>query len=157
MSADLRGFSYALEPVRRQREWKLDAAQARLGTLQRQVARSEAERAAIEEECRIQAGQVSRAWMARPDPAAQVRLLAFLSALHQRRVDAEREIADLKTQLDEARRDCASRQQDLEVLNLHRVETVRAYGAEQFRKSSVQADQDWGARHSDGTRSGEHS
>ena len=63
--ADTRGFSYVLEPVRCQRQWKFDAALARVGKLYQQFCDKDAARLAIHEECTAQAAQVSRAWAAR--------------------------------------------------------------------------------------------
>ncbi len=153
MSGDLRGFCYALEPLHKQREWKFDAALALLGNLQRQIAECDAARKQMEQECRTQAARVGRAWATRPNPVAQVRLLAYLAVLHGHRTEAEREIAALREQLTQAQRECAIQQQKLEVLDQHRADMVKTYVGEQFRKSSAQADQDWSARRHDGVSS----
>lgn len=148
--ADTRGFSYVLEPVRCQRQWKFDAALAWVGKLYQQLCDKDAARLAIHEECTAQAAQVSRAWAARPDPLAQARVLNYLAALHRRREDAERELAVLAETLRRARKECAGEQQALEVLDQHRAELSQAYAGEQLRKFSAQADQDWAARTSHG-------
>ena len=145
---DLRGFAYALEPVRQQRQWQFDAALARLGELRRQIAEWEAQRDALHEECQAQAARAARVWTARVDPSAQARLLGYLAALQQRRADAEREIAALDELAQSARRECMAQQQKLEVLDQHRTETLKDYATEQHRKSGAQADQDWAARQS---------
>lgn len=146
--ADLRGFAYALEPLRQQRQWQLDAALARLGELRRQIGEWEAQRDALHQECQTQAARAARVWTARADPTAQRRLLGYLAALQQRHADAEREIAALGELAEQARRECATQQQKLEVLDQHRAETLKGYTVEQHRKSGVQADQDWAARQS---------
>jgi hypothetical protein len=146
--ADTRGFSYVLEPVHRQREWKFHAALARVGKLYRQLDDKVAARHAIHKECAAQAAQVSRAWAARPDPLAQARVLRYLAALHKRRADAEREVATLAETLRQARQECAVQQQALEEFDRHRAGLLRAYAGDQLRKLSAHADQDWSARNS---------
>jgi hypothetical protein len=145
---DLRGFAYVLEPVRQQRQWQFDAALARLGELRRQISEWEAQRDTLHRECEAQAARAARVWTARADPSAQRRLLGYLAALQQRRADAEREIATLDELAEQARRECATQQQRLEVLDQHRAETLKEYAMEQHRKSGAQADQDWAARQS---------
>jgi len=146
--ADLRGFAYVLEPVRQQRQWQFDAALARLGELRRQIGEWEARRDALHQECQAQAARAARVWTARADPAAQRRLLDYLAALQQRHADTEREIAALNELAEQARRECATQQQKLEVLDRHRAETLKEFAMEQHRKSGVQADQDWVGRQS---------
>lgn len=144
--ADLRGFEYALEPIRRQRQWQFDAALARLGKLQGEVARWDAERDRLHEECVVQAARASQVWTDRADPTAQARLLGYLAALQQRHADAEREIATLAARVDLARQECAAQQQKLEVLVQHRADTLKDYAVEQHRKAGAHADQEWVAQ-----------
>jgi hypothetical protein len=146
--ADLRGFAYALEPVRRQRQWQFDAALARLGELRRQIAEWDVERERLRQECVAQAARAAQLWTLRVDPTAQARLLGYLAALQQRQVDAEREIAALNESVEIARQECAAQQQKLEVLDQHRSDTLKAFATEQHRKSGTQADQEWSARDS---------
>lgn len=143
---DMRGFCYVLEPVRRRREWSLDAALARLGNLSRRLDQKRAAREALRADYAAQALQASRAWLARPDPVTQSRLLAYLAALHSRSVETEREIAALVSELRVARGQCASEQQALEVIDRHRREMLASYAIEQARKFSAHADADWVAR-----------
>jgi hypothetical protein len=145
---DTRGFTYVLEPVRRRREWDLDAALARLGSLNRQMAEKRAAGEALREDCASQALQASRAWTDRPDPVTHSRLLEYLAALHVRRVATERAIAVLSRELRLAREQCASEQQGLEILQRHRAEMCASYATDQARKFSAQADADWIARDS---------
>ncbi|ROZ63194.1 hypothetical protein [Ramlibacter sp. WS9] len=144
--ADLRGFEYGLEPIRRQRQWQFDAALAGLGKLQREAARWDAERDRLHGECVAQAARAAQVWTDRADPTAQARLLGYLAALQQRHADAEREIAALATRVDLARRECAAQQQRLEVLDQHRADTLKDYAVEQHRKAGAEADQEWVAQ-----------
>ena len=148
MAADTRGFSYSLEPVRRRREWKLDAALEHLGKVNRQLAEKKAAGEALREVCAAQALQASRNWTTRSDPVTKTRMIQYLAALHARRVETDREIATLRIELRLARERCASQQQALEVIDTHRAEVVASYATDQARKSSAHADADCIARES---------
>ncbi|RYY82202.1 MAG: hypothetical protein EOO24_40820 [Comamonadaceae bacterium] len=147
-TADPRGFTYALEPERRRRQWQLDAAMARLGGLRRQMAQWESTRDKLQAECAAQAAQVGQVWAHRVDPGAHARLLRYVAALQQRRADADKEIASLAEQLTMARLACSARQQKLEALDRHRAEAQKAHATESHRKEAALADQDWTARDS---------
>ncbi len=145
---DLRAFAYPLEAVRRQRQWLLDAALARLSALRRQVDERVTERSRLYRECVAQAQLAARVWANYPNPAAQTGLLGYLAALQQRQIDAERALANLADQVKQAQQACALQQQKLEVLDQHRSEELKAFANQQHRKSGVQADHDWVARES---------
>lgn len=145
LGADLRGFAYFLEPVRRRRQWQSDAALARLAQARRQKSEWEAKLESLHEHCESQAAQAASAWTTRADPATQARALGYLAALQQRRADSELQIAQLTARLEAARREFAAAQQKLEVLDRHRADTLKAFTTEQHRKSGAQADQDWAA------------
>lgn len=146
--ADTRGFSYRLEPVRRRREWKLDAMLAHLGSLNRRLGERRAAGEALRQQCAAQALQVSRAWTILPDPMTQSHVLEYLAALHARSVETEREIAALTIELRLAREQCASQQRGLELLDRHRAEMLDSYATDQARKLSAEADADWLGRDS---------
>lgn len=143
---DIRGFSYALEPVRRRRKWKLDAALTHLGNLIRRLADKRAVADTLREQCAAQALQASRSWIARSDPVAKTRVLQYLAALHARTVQTERDISALSLELRVAREECASRQQALEVIDTHRAEMLKSFATDKARKFSAHADADWLAR-----------
>lgn len=146
--ADLRAFAYTLEPVRRQRQWQLDTAFARLGKLRGQVSECDAERGRLHQECLTQAALAARVWTTCADPAAQTGLLGYLAALQNRRADIERSLATLKERVEQARQACALQQQKLETLEQHRTKELKAFADQQHRKLAVQADQEWVARES---------
>ena len=146
--ADLRAFAYVLEPVRRRRQWQLDAVLAQLAELRRQMLECESEQQRLHQECVTQAAQASRLWMERADPSTHAGLIGYLAALHQRGTDAQRELAKLTELVEQARQACALQQQRVELMNQHRSRELTAYVTEQHRKAGVQADHDWLARHS---------
>jgi hypothetical protein len=146
---DMRGFSYALEPVRRRRAWDLEAALGRLGNLSRRLDEKRKAGEALRADCAAQALQASRAWTARPDPATHSRLLQYLVELHARTVEADREIDALVGEVRVARDQCASEQQALDVIDRHRGQMLGSYATEQERRFSAYADADWVARAGD--------
>ena len=147
-SADLRGFAYALEPVRKHRQWQLDASIARLGDLRRELAECDARRDALQSECAAQAQGAGNLWGHRRDPATHGLLLGHLVALLQRKAQAERQAEALTHQINRQREQCAQLQRKLELLDQHRADAVQAYVLDQHRKSAAQADRDWSARDS---------
>lgn len=147
-AADLRLFSYMLEPVQRRRQWRLDSAIARLGELRRHFSECETALEQSHQDCTTHAAQIARMWAARADPAAQAGLLNYVAALHHARIDAERSLAALKARIEQTQRACARQQHQIEMLSRHRAEELKAFACEQHRRSGVQADQDWLARES---------
>ena len=145
---DLRSFTFALEPVRQRKHWEFDAALARLANLRLQMVERETERHVLMAEYEARGERAARAWTIRPDPDARRRLVGYLALLQQRMADIEREIATLVTKLDTARRDCAAKQQMLDIIDEHRSDALRSYASEEQRKSATRADQDWTSRKS---------
>lgn len=145
---DLRAFVYLLEPLRRRRQWQLDAALALLGEQRRKLAVQETGCETLRQECLAQAAQAARVWRDRADPAAQQRLLGYLAALQQRQAQAQHELNALYDMAEQARADCAAQQQRLEVLQQHRDSQFMEFAGEQQRKACVEADRDWGGRDS---------
>lgn len=143
---DLRGFTYALEPVRKRRQWQFDAALARLAGVRRQIGAVEGERDAVQARRADEAGRTAKAWADRPDPTTQEQALLFLCALRRREEELQGELAQLAQALNKAVLLCAERQRLLEALDRDRFDARRAHGAEQNRKSTVEADHEWSAR-----------
>jgi septal ring factor EnvC (AmiA/AmiB activator) len=143
---DLRGFTYALEPARKRRQWQFDASLARLAGVRRQIHAVEAERGAVQERYAAEAARTAKAWTERRDTATQEQALLFLSALRGREEELRRELEELALVLATALQLCAERQRELETLDRHRTDELKAHSAEQHRKSIVEADHEWSAR-----------
>lgn len=145
-STDMRGFRYPLEPVRKRREWQLDAAMAQVAAVRKQLDECLAMWQRAEDEAVAQAGLAAQAWRHRSDPATQTRLLAFLARLQGDKARIESDIDRLRVELSTAQQEALRCQQHMETLQRHRTEVLSAYRIDQDRKSSVEADQDWTAR-----------
>ncbi|MES2938210.1 MAG: hypothetical protein V4864_11045 [Pseudomonadota bacterium] len=146
MATDLRGFRYALESLRKRRQWQLDAALAQLAALRRRMADSEAARDALDRNAAEQSARAASTWTARADPIARTRSLAYLMQLQQQRAGIERQIVQLRDALAQAQAAVARRQQGLEMLQRHHKEELAMYRLGKDRKTGAEADQDWSAR-----------
>jgi len=145
-SIDLRGFRDALEPVRRQREWELDRAIARLAAARAAHLRSQESERAAQWETESQSQIAAQAWTRHGDPTARGRLLEFLVQLQQRQIDIARQTAKLAGELAVAQAALLQRQQELEALQRHRADALAEYRLEQDRRAAAQADDAWLAR-----------
>lgn len=107
---DIRGFAYALEPLRQRRRWQLDAALAALAQAQRLLDETEARLSELREAHDTQARALSEAALRRLDAGAHRRALAYLTHLRERAklLEAERDAQRLAR--DQQRRDCIDRQ-----------------------------------------------
>jgi hypothetical protein len=139
-------MKYALEPVRQQREWTLDAARARLAASRSELVACESRVQRLAEQRDREARAAADAWQRVRDPRAQAAALAYLSFLQHQVEQATRELASLRDRVSDERAACESRQRELEVIEEHRRESLRQARFESGRKSAAQADADWTAR-----------
>jgi hypothetical protein len=147
MTGDIpRRFRYVLEPARRQREWRVEAAQAQIADLQRRLRECEMRSAELEAQCSRESADAAQAWQRSGDPRAQSAALAYLAVLHRRASDARNEAASIREALDTARESCVARQHELETLEQHRDSVWRAEATAIQRREAVQADSDWTIR-----------
>jgi flagellar export protein FliJ len=146
MSVDMRGFVYALEPLRRKQQWQLEAAQRRLGQAQ---AAHDAAQAALTELQAVLAGVAQGAGRAadgRVDPAQHQRTLAYLIDMRGR-IDAQQAVLEQTAAArDAARADCLVAQQRCEALARHREQHQDEYRAEELARQASETDRDWLAR-----------
>lgn len=148
MTQDLRGFVYALEPVRVKAQWQLEA-------LQRELATAAARAAALREEAQALGAHFeafARAARAptsgRVDPAQAHRALAYLS-------DVQRQLAALAAQRSSADAQQTALQQRvaeqrlaLDALDEDRERCRSEHVAERLRQHAIEADDDWLVRSS---------
>lgn len=146
MSIDLRAFEYELEPLRRQRVWRLDRSRATLARLQKAIDDASAEfdtrRAEHEAACR----RASDAGAGLLDPAARRHLLAWLARSQLRLAQANQALTTL---LDERRRaaaQCVEYERRLEVLERHRSQRLGQFVRDETARKDSEADREWLAR-----------
>lgn len=146
MTVDLRAFDYGLEPLRRQRQWQLDAARARLARAQHAIREAETALAAQQDHHRAQCDSLARASSRTLDLATRRPMLEWLAQSHAALAQAE---ADLTTLRDDARRialDCTVAEQRLELIERHRSECLAQFAQEEQARQAAEADRDWLSR-----------
>jgi len=146
VTADLRGFDYALEPVRRQRQWELDAARARLGRVIRSLEEAQRSLRDLVARHRGESERTAHALAERMDPARHRNCVQWLAELRADILRAEETLRSLQEECARARAECVARQQKLEVIEQHRHECVAEFTQEREARSSTEADREWLAR-----------
>lgn len=147
---DLRGFQYALEPLLRKQQWRVDALQAKLAAMDKRVgaARRECTEAAMAfDTC---AGGLRQTGSGRLDPDAYARGLAWLAALQadleQKKLRHERLRLDREALLGT----CLQAQRKVDVTSEHKDECLKEYVLTEQNRLSSEVDRDWLARSSIG-------
>jgi flagellar biosynthesis chaperone FliJ len=158
VTADLRRFEYALEPLRQQRRWQLDALEARLGRVTREVQRAaeelEALRVRHQEESRRAAERISGTI----DPGGYGRVLAWLADRVRAMRAAQGQLEELRAERSQVRAACLVQQQKLDVIERHRGDCLAEFAIEEQNRQSAEADREWlvrrswSAAHAEGSR-----
>lgn len=148
MSADLRGFTYRLEPVLQRRRWLLEASEAKLGHAQRDLTAVEGDLERLRAQHRTESERAARAWVERIDPAGHLALLRWLAALARAVHGAEAEVARRREARDAARERWLTEHRKVKLLEEHRTACVDEYAREELARGAREADRDWlGRRH----------
>jgi septal ring factor EnvC (AmiA/AmiB activator) len=146
MSVDLRRFEYALEPVRRQRAWRLDALRALLGAVQRDI---EAERARLDEllgRHSARSRTAARACTRQLDPGAYAPLLRWLAQLRGCIHASERALAELRARHAEVTAQCRAQQRKVDAVEKHREDCIAEFVQREGARLFNETDRDWLAR-----------
>lgn len=143
MSIDPRGFDYGLEPVRRRRQWLLDAAQARLGRIESALAEARDERDRLVGQQEAAQQEAAQALLGQLDPDRHRRALAWLAWLRSEIARTERQISILASDRDAARREVLALQLKCDLIEAHREECFADFVRDAQRRAAVEADRDW--------------
>lgn len=146
MSVDLRGFVYELEPLRRQRQWKLDTLLARLGRIQVAIQEAQESIEQMKHEQLHQSREAAASFIQRRDPDHHLRCLAWLTHLKAGILAAESRLHDLEAERSKLRILCLVQKQKVDVVELHREESVIEFTREEAGRIATEADRDWMAR-----------
>lgn len=146
MSVDLRRFTYALEPLRRQRKWQLEALLTRLGRIQVAVQQAEDELSNMRGQLQAASQRIALATARRMDPSSHVLGLQWLIRQKSRILDQEQRLESLRSERTEIRARCQAHHHKVEVLDEHRAECVFEFTREEAGRQSLEADRDWIAR-----------
>lgn len=143
MSGDPRGFAYGLEPVRRRRQWLLDAAQARLGRIESALAEARDERDRLTAQHEAAQQEAAEAMLGRLDPDRRRRALGWIAWLRSEIDRTERQIDGLERDRDAARREVLALQLKCDLIEAHREECMADFVCDALRREAVEADRDW--------------
>lgn len=146
MTTDLRGFDYALEPLRRKRQWQLEAAQAALGRLERELSRAIQRVAELRETYDAERRHAAESLVSRSDPAAHRRSLGWLAEQRRAIARAEEFVARLREDRKALVARCTAEQQALEILERHREECQATFIREAEARAYTDTDREWLSR-----------
>jgi predicted nucleic acid-binding Zn-ribbon protein len=146
MSADVRGFNYALEPLRKRQAWQLEALQARLGIANRDIASATSQLHQRHERLREQHAKACEAVTQRVDPVLQRRSLCWLAQLREEITLAQTRMNELQMQRSHLMTECVASQNKLAAIERHRDECLAEYAQTHQNRLAAAADSDWLAR-----------
>ncbi len=143
MRIDLRRFEYALEPLRRRRQWELDALRAELGRVQKQVSEAEEAVERLRGDLREATTAAARDLSARIDPSRHPRSVGWLVQLRTAIEAGTARVAALRTARDQVRARLVAGQQKLDTLERHREESQAEFAQVEEARLATEADRDW--------------
>lgn len=146
MNVDLRAFRYALEPLHRQRVWRLDASRARLAQLQRKIDEASAALEVQRAQHRSQCARASSAGSRMLDPAARRHLLIWIAHSQARLAQAEQTLNALHDERRGAASQCIEAERRVRVIERHRSSALAQFVRSETARLGSEADRDWLAR-----------
>ncbi|CBJ37729.1 protein of unknown function [Ralstonia solanacearum CMR15] len=146
MQPDLRGFEYAMEPLRQQRQWQMEKLLADLGRLQHDISQAQADLERLRSEYEDHARSAADAAHQRFNIDTHRRGLNWLIALRTQMLEKESRLDALQRQKLDIQQACVVAQQKVDVIEQHRDESIADYVQAQNGRLLAQADQDWMAR-----------
>lgn len=147
-AADLRGFSYALEPLRRQRGWQLEQQRLQLARARQQLNEEEQVLSRQKQKHAQSSHAVLSAASLRLEPGVHARSLAYLTQLQKDMTIQAETIRTLRAQYEKAQQAYFQAHKNLEALDRHRDLALLEHTAECLRMQALEADRDWLARRS---------
>jgi hypothetical protein len=144
MSVDLRGFEYALEPLRSQRQWQLDALHAQLGKTQGSILEAHEALAGLRSKLQVQSQEAMRSLhRQRIDPDRHTRGLRWLAQLQAEISTGESRLAELQSLRSRLSAQCLTLQYKLNVIEAHRDECMAEFACHESGRLAAEADRDW--------------
>jgi len=146
MNIDLRIFDYSLEPIRRQRQWQLDALHAKLGKMQRQIDQAQRAQAVLRAERDQQSQEVAQALVQRCDATRHAQALQWLVRAQARILAGEQALANLHDARAALQAQCLQQQKKVDVIEAHRDDCLAEFVHVETGKQASEADRDWLSR-----------
>lgn len=143
---DVRGFVYALEPVRQQQQWRMDKLMSALARAQQALIEIHARMGEVLGLHDEQAQRSGEALLHSMDPGAHRLALGFLTQLRGewKQLDAQRKEQILER--DRLRKACMALQLRLDGMTQHKEDALTQYANDIRQRESNEHDRDWLAR-----------
>ena len=143
---DVRGFVYALEPVRQREQWRLDKLMSALARAQQALRDTEARIEHVQATHDEQARNAGHALQQRMDPRTHRHALGFLMHLRDQRKQLDALQQEQFAEKDRLRKECMALQLRLDGMIQHKEDALTAYADEVRQRNSNEQDRDWLAR-----------
>lgn len=146
MSIDVRAFTYALEPLRKRRSWEMEAVEARLGLVNREIALATSQLEHRRQKLVEQHAKAADGMVRRMDPSQHRRTLSWLVRLREEIGFAQRHLEELKAARSKLMAEYAATQNRLAAIDSHRMDCLADYARAEQGRLAAAADADWLAR-----------
>ncbi|QRY35506.1 hypothetical protein JVX96_29830 (plasmid) [Variovorax sp. PDNC026] len=143
---DVRGFVYALEPVRQRQQWRLDKLMSALGRAQQALRDTEVRIDQVQAMHDEQARSAGLALQQRMDPRTHRHALGFLTHLRDQHTQLEVLRQEQLVEKDRLRKECMALQLRLDGMTQHKEDALTTYADEVRQRNSNEQDRDWLAR-----------
>lgn len=143
---DVRGFVYALEPVRQRQQWRLDKLMSAFARAQQALRDTEARIDQVQALHDEQARSASQALQQRMDPRTHRHALGFLMHLCDQRKQLDVLRQEQLAEKDRLRKECMALQLRLDGMTQHKEDALTTYADEVRQRNSNEQDRDWLAR-----------
>jgi predicted nucleic acid-binding Zn-ribbon protein len=146
MTADLRGFAYALAPILDRGRWQLDALQVKLGRLQREIDAIRERRDGLQDQHRFLSSQSAQRLDMPLDPVVHSTTLQWLVQLNRQIDSLGLQLNELRSRHSALMRECLAQNQKVQAIEAHRDEAMHDYTREESARLANESDRDWLAR-----------
>jgi hypothetical protein len=143
---DLRGFRYALEPLLRKQQWRVEALQARLAAADKSVAAARHACAEVQSALDACAQGLRQPGGRTLDPQAYGRGLAYLAALQAELARRTLHLETLRIDRDALRETYLQAQVKADLTIEHKGECLKEYVLAEQNRVSGEVDRDWLSR-----------
>jgi DNA repair ATPase RecN len=140
---DMRVFKWPLAGLQKKLEHELDLARLELASLNRELAASEAEIRAMQQEQHAQAQAMGCSRALAMEPSAHRQGLEYLRRELEQLSQRSRHVAGLRQRIEEAQARCAAADRRLAAMRRSRASAEAGYATTALRKDAKEADLAW--------------
>lgn len=143
MSADIRGFSYALAPLLQKARWELEREQRKISPVLMRIASLDSELESLAAVRR----QIAEQWVAASGLAIDASLarnsVAYLCGLQRQTEALEKQLSTARSQREALQEACLRVQRRIDLLDDHREQSQGVYTNQELAARQVESDRDW--------------